>query len=226
LSFEPFLEDWSWSKARASYYDALTINDNDTREQELANTFRSLGQVMHLVSDSSVPAHTRNDIHVFPFTEPIFGITFGEHTYESWTAFEDVSHTYTAEGVYYPTVTVTDSEGNTYSDTIAITVLSRDEMDALLKGKWGDMKAALAEGDIEGALQYIIAGNRDRLRAEFIALGAELAAIMASVEGCEIYSLYEDLAFGGLLRTENGTVYSYPITFMTDKNGIWKIRGF
>ncbi len=57
------------------------------------------------------------------------------------------------------------------------------------------------------------------------ALGPELNAIMASIEGCEIYSLYEDLAFGGLIRTENGTVYSYPITFMTDENGLWKIRG-
>ncbi len=39
----------------------------------------------------------------------------------SGATFEDISHTYTAEGFYYPTVKVTDSEGNSHSDTVAKT---------------------------------------------------------------------------------------------------------
>lgn len=50
---------WTWQKARQFYHDALTNTDRNIREQNLAYTFRSLGQVMHLISDSSVPAHAR-----------------------------------------------------------------------------------------------------------------------------------------------------------------------
>jgi hypothetical protein len=75
---------WTWQKARQYYVEALTTLNRDLREQKFANTFRSLGQVMHLVADSSVPAHTRNDIHVFPFTIPGIGVTVGGPTFESW----------------------------------------------------------------------------------------------------------------------------------------------
>ncbi|MBI4824430.1 MAG: hypothetical protein HY805_09435 [Nitrospirae bacterium] len=74
--------NWSWQKAREYYYQALTATDKTTREQNFANTFRALGQIMHLIADSSVPAHTRNDIHVFPLE--LGGITIGTRTYESW----------------------------------------------------------------------------------------------------------------------------------------------
>ncbi len=75
---------WSWLKARAYYYDALTKSNKDEREIFFAQTFRALGQVMHLIADSSVPAHVRNDIHVFPLTIPGIGIEVGGRTYESW----------------------------------------------------------------------------------------------------------------------------------------------
>ncbi|MBI4824608.1 MAG: hypothetical protein HY805_10340 [Nitrospirae bacterium] len=67
-----------------------------------------------------------------------------------WTgaSFEDISHTYILEGIFYPTVVVIDSQGNSYWDVIAITVLSKAEMDALLKGKWEGMRSELAEGDV------------------------------------------------------------------------------
>jgi hypothetical protein len=54
---------WSWPKARDYYYQALTSTDKTTREQNFADTFRALGQVMHLLADSSVPEHTRNNAH-------------------------------------------------------------------------------------------------------------------------------------------------------------------
>jgi hypothetical protein len=62
----------SWSKARESYRDAFEAlaalpepDKEDTRQAEfetkMAETFRSLGQVMHLVQNMAVPAHTRDD---------------------------------------------------------------------------------------------------------------------------------------------------------------------
>jgi hypothetical protein len=74
--------DWSWKKARDSFYKGLTGLNKDDMDKNLADTFRALGQVMHLVQDSSVPAHVRNDIHIY-FSLPL-GIKVGKYHYEVW----------------------------------------------------------------------------------------------------------------------------------------------
>jgi hypothetical protein len=54
--------EYSWILARGYYHKALLTGS----EKQYAKTFRSLGQLMHLISDAAVPAHVRNDPHV-PF---------------------------------------------------------------------------------------------------------------------------------------------------------------
>jgi hypothetical protein len=65
--------NWSWYDARGYFYSALTGKDFDGKvvvhtyadmQKYYANTFRALGQLMHLVQDASVPAHVRNQIHL------------------------------------------------------------------------------------------------------------------------------------------------------------------
>lgn len=56
---------YSWYDVRNYYYLALTSIDKTTRGNYFAQTFRGVGQLMHLIEDASVPAHTRNDGHVF-----------------------------------------------------------------------------------------------------------------------------------------------------------------
>jgi hypothetical protein len=55
--------EWSWKRARDFFYDGLTKPTQTERDNALANTFRAVGQVMHLVQDIAVPAHVRNDAH-------------------------------------------------------------------------------------------------------------------------------------------------------------------
>ncbi len=50
-----------WNAARSYYYLALTATSNDAREEYFAQTFQTLGQVLHLLQDMAVPAHVRND---------------------------------------------------------------------------------------------------------------------------------------------------------------------
>ncbi len=69
--------NWAWRQARDLYYLALTSEGKDDRGRAFADLFRTLGQVMHLVVDASVPEHTRNDPH------PLGGI-YGN--YEYWVA--------------------------------------------------------------------------------------------------------------------------------------------
>ncbi len=68
--------DYSWVDAREYYYRALTSQTKEERDENFARTFRALGQVIHLIEDMAVPAHTRNDNHA-----PIIGGTdFYERT--------------------------------------------------------------------------------------------------------------------------------------------------
>ncbi len=55
---------YSWFDTRDYYYQALTSAAKTDRDKYFAETFRGLGQLMHLVHDISVPAHARNQFHV------------------------------------------------------------------------------------------------------------------------------------------------------------------
>jgi hypothetical protein len=53
----------SWFDARAAFHAALVNPVLEQRQQGFADTFRILGQVMHLVADLASPPHTRDDMH-------------------------------------------------------------------------------------------------------------------------------------------------------------------
>lgn len=58
------LGDYSWPAARNFFYEALTATEVDTRNDNFSDCFRSIGQLMHLVEDQSVPEHTRDQGHI------------------------------------------------------------------------------------------------------------------------------------------------------------------
>jgi hypothetical protein len=51
-----------WDSARKSFLDALALPGAAAREAAMAQTFETLGHVMHLVQDMAVPAHVRNNL--------------------------------------------------------------------------------------------------------------------------------------------------------------------
>ena len=54
---------FSFKDGRDYFYKGLTLSTARERAQYLAMTFRTLGQVMHLIQDAAQPQHTRNDSH-------------------------------------------------------------------------------------------------------------------------------------------------------------------
>lgn len=75
---ETTVADWSWKRARNSFYNSLTSIDQSTRENNFADSLRALGQVAHLIQDMAVPAHTRNDAHIFPMSAENAGPCWSE----------------------------------------------------------------------------------------------------------------------------------------------------
>ena len=68
---------FSWQDARQNFFSALISTDQTSREIQLSESFRAVGQVMHLVQDMSVPEHVRDTSHA------------KTRTYEDWV--EDVA---------------------------------------------------------------------------------------------------------------------------------------
>ncbi|MEJ2697945.1 MAG: PKD domain-containing protein [Candidatus Sulfobium sp.] len=141
-------------------------------------------------------------------------------------ALEDVSYTYTTEGIYYPEVIVTDDQGNTFTDSIAITVLNKAQIDALLKRKWEGMKTELENGNIAEAGRFFIVRSQERYRTIFEALKDKLPTILSTFTEFNIVSVYERIAEYEIVANENGTLYSYPGIFIKDVDGIWKFKDF
>lgn len=75
--------DWSWQKIREYYYLALNSANDSERQANFAKTFRGLGHQMHLIQDTAVPDHVRNDAHP---EDAIFGknILNGSAYFETW----------------------------------------------------------------------------------------------------------------------------------------------
>ena len=137
--------------------------------------------------------------------------------------FDNVSLTYTTEGIYYPKVTVTDALGNVYTDTLAITVMNKETIDALLKGKWTAMTNSLAVKDTATALTFIASGSRSSYEEMFIALYDQLPAITATQRELKVRYIAENVAKYELVTLENNQYYAYEVTFVKDAKGSWKI---
>jgi hypothetical protein len=59
---------WSWPNARGYELLGLTATNQADRIAALLNMYRAVGQVIHLLQDTSQPQHARNEQHVNPFT--------------------------------------------------------------------------------------------------------------------------------------------------------------
>jgi hypothetical protein len=58
------INDWSWKDARNYELLGLIGTNKIDRDRNLAQTFRALGDVMHLLEDTSQPQHVRNEQHL------------------------------------------------------------------------------------------------------------------------------------------------------------------
>jgi PKD repeat protein len=141
-----------------------------------------------------------------------------------------ITASYQTPGLYFPTVTVTDTRGNTYTETAIIDVIDRTEIDSLLKAKWEGMKTRLAYQDVEGAIVYITSNSQARYREIFTALGSGLPEIVQNMQDIQHvyvndriakYRIRKNETYGGQMMT-----ITYYIYFVIDGNGIWTIDKF
>lgn len=132
----------------------------------------------------------------------------------------------TVEGIYDFTVTVTGPDGSIYQDTIAVTLLSKTQLDKLLRSRWEGMINDLSNGEAATALNYIIDVNRVPYQTMFNALIDQLPSIIATQKELNLISIGNGVAEYELVTLENGKTYSYEVIFVKGSDGLWKIQDF
>ena len=146
------------------------------------------------------------------------------------TTDEGITHVYNTQGMYYPTVTIEESSGNTYTETTIINVLSKDDLDTLLKGKWTGMKEALENGDIEGALSCFAEDYQQLYRNLFTNLSAQMPQVAKDMAEIQLVSVKDNTAKYRINKdksyADQTITVTYHIYFAKDASGMWKIVRF
>lgn len=128
-----------------------------------------------------------------------------------------------AEGVYHITVTATGPDNTEYQDSITITVLNRNQLDALLKAKWEGMNNFLKIKDTSSALNFILSFARPHYEKIYGYIIELLPMIVSKHHEFNFLYAIDNIAKYELISLDNGKRYSYEATFLQAQDGIWYI---
>lgn len=138
-------------------------------------------------------------------------------TLEGWT------FTYRRPGTYVARAGVVDTAGARTVVVAVVEVLDPTAVDTLLLGRWAALRAALARGDVEGALGVVADGARDRYRRAFNDLGPDLPTVAAALRDLVLVSNDGTLAEYATTLDRDGGTFVHFVYFMRDHDGLWKI---
>jgi hypothetical protein len=141
-------------------------------------------------------------------------------------SLEGQTFTYPEPGLFFPTVTLTDADGNQHTASAVVQVYDQPTLDSLLQAKWTGMKDALQQEDTPAALQFIASRNRDVYKELFAELAPELPKVGANLGDIRIIRIRVDLAEYELLVVEDGQTISYYVEFIKDTDGLWRVNSF
>jgi hypothetical protein len=116
---------------------------------------------------------------------------------------------------------------NVYTDTIATVVQNKTSLESLISSKWMNIRSALMAGDVENALKNFVATSQQRYRDVFNQMSAvRINAIFSGITDVKIQSQNENIVECDVIRQEVKGAIAYPVTFILDSSGMWKVFGF
>lgn len=138
----------------------------------------------------------------------------------------EVERNYAQEGIYFPTVILTDAAGNRQEAVAVVNALSFEKMDMLLNRKWEGMKGALRGGEIERALGPLTAGAKPKYRQLFERFGDRLPEVAANLPSLRFIRLEGEVAAYYVLKMEAGVEKAHFVYFIRDADGFWRLAEF
>ena len=134
-----------------------------------------------------------------------------------------LEYTYTTPGVYRPRITLTDSTGKTYNQTLTVLVQDPAQVDAFFAKLWNGMNGALASGNLPAALGYLNTSAKNKYQPVFDALRPNLAQIVATYSPLARLSVSESIGEYAISRPYQGQTRVYLIYFLKDADGVWRV---
>jgi len=112
-------------------------------------------------------------------------------------------------------------------NTVTITVLSKTQLDYLLRSKWEGMKAAFALKDVQKAVSFFVAESKDRYSGIFTELGDTLPQVAQDMQNIKMIYSMGNLVQYRIKRAESAGLMTYYIFFVKEESdGIWRIQQF
>ncbi len=151
------------------------------------------------------------------FSEPGPAVPQGEHT---------ATLVFANPGMYTLVITLW-GEGSTilYRVQRAVHVGRPEELAARLRGIYTGMLDRLRVGQVDAAADAIASTVREPYREAFLQLGPALLPAVDSLGRISAAELAEDHATLTITRQKPDGVYAYPILFIRDSDGVWRIDG-
>jgi hypothetical protein len=131
--------------------------------------------------------------------------------------------TYSGPGVYTPQFIITDSAGNTFTQTFANLVQDKVALDHVLTSIFNDMTVALRAGDQSTALKSFMGSAQTKYGAVFNVLAPWMSSILDSMSPIGQSSVGQEVAEYALKRVINGRTKIYFVYFMRDLDGVWRL---
>ena len=150
----------------------------------------------------------------------------GDGTYDITGVDSEVTAQYHYAGLYYPKVKVTDTFGISYHEYFLVNALSEAEIDNLLQSKWTAVMEALAQGDVNAAIDLFLDSSQQAYLEQFNAFSPVLSVIANDMQDIRLVSVEGNAAEYEIITLRSGTAYSYYLLFVRDSNGLWKIKVF
>lgn len=130
------------------------------------------------------------------------------------------------EGAYIVIASAEGPDGVTYTDSVMISVQSKSQLESLLRTRWENMRQAVFAGNIETALSHFVQSARGRFGLIFTDPSRRISARLTEINRIELFTATGKAAQAGAIRAESGGEYAYPLNFVKDERGVWKILGF
>jgi hypothetical protein len=134
---------------------------------------------------------------------------------------------YARPGIYVPTVRVMTAGGELLTHRTIVEVYDRARLDARLQSAWSGFKQALQTGSVP-AIASFIHGHRRAGWQEYLGrlIAGDLAAEANLLTTIELVQVGRGGAEYEMLREEDGRIFSYPIVFVADVDGRWRLWQF
>ncbi|MFQ5962484.1 MAG: hypothetical protein ACE5MG_13925 [Candidatus Methylomirabilales bacterium] len=145
----------------------------------------------------------------------------------SGPSLEGQTFTYPEPGLFFPTVTFTDLDGNQFTASTVVQVDDQAALDTLLQAKWTGMKQALRAGEAARAVTFIHTAARAAYESQLARFSpATLANIDQYITTIQLVEVGPGGAQYEMLRDRNGQILSFAVWFQVDQDGLWRLRRF